>query len=133
MTVEDDRMKFAEELRICSRALASASSGAPLRRLQHFARDVLFSTPDRKLRTLCFIIDQWVKDYYLNFAGDVFSPSWERIEVIRKELLRQSASHAFDRLADAVAEGTNPIEALEELVTSYLDGIAAANVELERA
>jgi hypothetical protein len=126
-------MRFAEELRSCSQALASASPGAPLRRLQHFARSVLFDTPDRKLRTLCFIIDEWVKDYYLNFAGDVVSPSWERIELIRKALLRDKASHAFDRLANAVAQGTDPIEAVEELVTSYLDGIVAANAELERA
>jgi hypothetical protein len=93
---------------------------------------MLFGAQDRRMRTLGFIIDEWVKDYYLNFAGDVVSPLWERIELIRKELLRQKASPALDLLATAVAEGTDPTEALEELITSYLDGIAAANLELEQ-
>ena len=132
MSADDDRRRFAEELRRCSQALVSTTAGAPLRKLQQFARGMLFGAQDRRMRTLGFIIDEWVKDYYLNFAGDVVSPLWERIELIRKELLRQKASPALDLLATAVAEGTDPTEALEELITSYLDGIAAANLELEQ-
>ncbi len=133
MSAEDDRMRFAEELRRCSQALASATPGAPLRKLQQFARGILFGTQDRTMRTLGFILDEWVKDYYLNFAGDVVSPVWERIEQIRKELLRRKASDALGLLATSLAEGTDPSQALEELITSYLDGITAANLELEQA
>jgi hypothetical protein len=132
MSAEDDRMRFAKELRRCSQALMSTTAGAHLRKLQRFAQGMLFSTSDGRMRTLGFMVDQWVKDYYLNFAGDVVSPHWEGIELIRKELLRQKTSHALDLLATAVAEGTDPTEAFEELITSYLDAITAANLELEQ-
>ncbi len=133
MNSGEARVKFTEELRKCSRALVSASNGAPLRTLQHFANAALFDTPDPAVKMLCFIMDQWIKDYYFNFAGDVVSPQWERIEQIRKNLLQQKASLALDRLATAVAEGAEPTKALEELITAYLDAISAANLELEQA
>jgi hypothetical protein len=133
MNSDDARARFVEELRKCSGALLSASSGAPLRTLQHFANAMLFNTADRSMKAVCFIMDQWVKDYYFNFAGDVVSPRWERVEQIRKDLLQQKASRAIDLLATAVAEGAEPTKALEELITSYLDAISAANLELAQA
>src|SRR5687767_11687556 len=99
MSVSEERMRFADEIEQCSAALVGYLPGAPLRKLQQSAQRLQFDSVDNRLKTLGFIIDQWIKDYYLNFAGDIVTPDWQQIETLRKELLQNKVSHALRLLA----------------------------------
>ena len=110
-------------------------NGAPLRELQRQVYTVVSNTADPFLRTLGFIIDQWIKDYYYNFAGDVMSSAWAEVETIRAKLLRSATSQALMHLAAALSADSKAdgFCAIELLISSYLAAIDDANMVVERA
>lgn len=123
-----DGRLLSESLKECADSLSretEADEGAPLRRVQRLARSLMFDSEDAYIRTISFIIDEWVKDYYLNFAGDIFSPAEEDIERIRAKLLHDNVSPALKALSVAVAneERSETLKGVEALTTSYLDSI----------
>jgi|SRR5438132_4904314 len=130
MSLQSSRERFADELTRCADSRSAITDVAPLRNLQHFVQGVLYED-DRELRALAFIIDEWIKDYYLNFAGDVVVPAWEAVDSIRQDLLQQHVPNTFRELANALTERTDIFKPIAELIAVYIDSIKAANREVE--
>ena len=131
----DRRILFAASLAACAEGLSDGKrSGASLRQLQRQAQAIIMgANEDVYLRTIAFIIDQWVKDYYFNFAGDVISAAWTSVEDVRIRLLSRDTSRALNCLADAIPSGsTEAFEGLQGLVCTYLEAIKTANAEVNR-
>ena len=127
---------LASSLRATAEAITNRQYGkAPLRDLQRRAHAVASSSGDAYLRTLGFVIDQWIQDYYYNFAGDVMSSAWEEVEKIRIALLREVTSQGLMPLASALSTGmkADGFSAIEVLISSYLTAIEKANTTVEKA
>ena len=124
----NERERFAAALRDCAAQLSAGSGRAPLRTLQRVARSIVEgSSAESSVRTIAFLVDQWITDYYLNFAGDIVA-GWEHVEQIRVALLREKTADAIAQLSDAVATGSSDVlKALEALIGSYLKAVDSAN------
>jgi len=131
---QNKRAELVIILNHCSEALADrCSSNAPLRQLQHLVRSLLYVGSDSYLRTIAFILDEWIKDYYLNFAGDIMTRNWSQVDAIRTELLSGPTSTALAKLSEAVSAGSQEaFSAIEQLVVSYLDAIEKANLAIKQ-
>jgi hypothetical protein len=132
--LEDKRKQLVALLGQCSAELRTGqNSNAPLRRLQDFVRPLLYVRTDPDVRTIAFILDEWIKDYYLNFAGDIMSSNWSDVDKIRNDLLSEKTAIALARLAESVVSGPDrAFHAIEHLVVSYLDAIEEANEAVGR-
>ncbi len=127
---------LASALRVAADGITHPQpDGAPLRELQRKVHALVNTTADPYVRTLGFIIDQWIKDYYYNFAGDVMSSAWAEVEAIRADLLKDSTSQAFIHLASALSSDSkgDGFAAIEELVSFYLAAIDEANGVVSKA
>lgn len=121
--------KLSEALKDCADTLRTEpDKGAPLRKVQRLARSLLFSSEDSYTRGLAFILDEWIGEYYLNFAGDIFSPAAEDLERLRQALLREKVSSAFESLSRAVdsRNEADTLQGLQALAVSYLDTVKDA-------
>ena len=130
------RTDFAACLRTCAQFLEDGRlTGSPLRELQrHSQRLMDVAEGDTHLRTLAFIVDQWIKDYYFNFVGDVISTAWREVEEVRIRLLSRDTSSALRAVAESVvADLDKGLGAVENLVCTYLNAIKKANDEVNRA
>ena len=98
----------------------------PLRILQQELRRVLEEGgEDRLARTVAFLVDAWIRDYFLNFAGDVLSPASLAVDEIRKRLIQGQVVDAFEKLgAGLTGDSSEIIEAQVMLVCSYLEAIS---------
>jgi hypothetical protein len=126
---EQTRSEFSHRLRDCALSLSQGQSGnAPIRELQSHARELFFANSDSYLRTIGFLLDQWIKDYIFNFAGDVITLNSEAVDEIRERLLREDTATALLDLSGAICSAPeNAFAAIERLITSYLEAIQEAN------
>ncbi len=127
MAPEDGR-RLSAALRECADQLSAGTSArAPLRALQQVAHTIVESAADSSVRTVAFVIDEWVNDFYLNFAGDIVF-EWQRVEEVRETFLRNQAAAALSELSRALKGAPSDVlTALEVLVVSYLDAVRQAN------
>lgn len=100
----------------------------PLRELQSVARSLIYGEEDLFLRTVAFLLDLWIEDFYFNFAGDILSPASEAVDEIRDKLLTESIGPALSRLSEVISSRTTDVfDPFQEIATSYLNARLAAN------
>jgi hypothetical protein len=126
---QTQRNEFSRRLVSCADALKVGKRGnGAIRELQSYLRQLFFASTDGYLRTIAFVLDEWIKDYILNFAGDVVTPNSEDLDEIRERLLSESIALALMELAEGTRTSSEKaFAAIERLVVSYLDAIQEAN------
>ena len=132
--------RVALELEKCSKFLCNAPGCSdeggepvqhPLRELQRVARSVMYEGKDPYVRTVAFILDLWIEDFYFNFAGDVLSPASEAVDKIREKFLTESLGPLLGTLSEVVLrDSASGLGVFEKIATSYLDARLEANVQV---
>jgi hypothetical protein len=118
---------WAAALVECGDALSKGGPGAPLRRLQTFLRGEIAGGSSSS-KTLAFLIDEWIRDYYLNFAGDLLPSASEEVERIRGLLMSDRIGPALSDLGKRIDAGSVAwFSSLEAMIVAYLDAVSEAN------
>lgn len=97
---------------------------APLRELQSKAKRALLEHEGDHERTIAYLLDVWIDDYYFNWAGDIDT---EKVEEVQRRFAHD-ASRAMRKLAESL-RGQNAEEtlaALARLICRYLDAVREA-------
>lgn len=114
---------------LCGRALGKEEEQtAPLRALQKVSRAATHSASNGYIRSVAFILDTWIADFYYNFAGDIVSPNWEQAHIVREQLIRTRSAMILKQLAEAISEESAGATwlAVQELIASYLEAVEVA-------
>ena len=82
------RNQVVRALKGCADSLcAKEFEDAPLRLLQREIQPALRDREDSSLRTVAFLLDAWVDDFYFNLATDVPSKVSEEFDTLRTQFL----------------------------------------------